>query len=404
MKYNFDEIIDRSNNYAVKYDETKEKFGRDDLIPLWIADMDFKAADPIINALQERAMQGIYGYTSRPIEYFEAIKKWQLEKNNWEVDTSLMSHALGVLPMLANLMHTFLEKGDKVIIQPPVFHEFKNVIEAWGGEVVTNQLIENNGRYYIDFDDLRNKAKQGAKFMIVCNPHNPVGRVWSKEELEAIANIGNWAVENNIYIISDEIYSDIMLWGNKHTPMASISEEIRKHTITCTSSTKTFNLAGLQVATVIFPNLNMKNQYDAILKKIETYRNNAFSIVANTIAFTEGKEWFLDATTYIEENIKYAVDYINSNIPQIKVSIPDSTYLLWLDCRNLNLDGDDLVDFFVNKARLALNDGRLFGDGGDGYMRINIACPRRILEKALYQLENAVDSYNFDKYELISGC
>ena len=353
--------------------------------------MDFKAADPIINALQERAMQGIYGYTSRPIEYFEAIKKWQLEKNNWEVDTSLMSHALGVLPMLANLMHTFLEKGDKVIIQPPVFHEFKNVIEAWGGEVVTNQLIENNGRYYIDFDDLRNKAKQGAKFMIVCNPHNPVGRVWSKEELEAIANI---CIENNITIISDEIYSDIMLWGNKHTPMASISEEIRKHTITCTSSTKTFNLAGLQVATVIFPNLNMKNQYDAILKKIETYRNNAFSIVANTIAFTEGKEWFLEATTYIEENIKYAVDYINS----------DSTYLLWLDCRNLNLDGDDLVDFFVNKARLALNDGRLFGDGGDGYMRINIACPRRILEKALYQLENAVDSYNFDKYELISGC
>ena len=395
MKYNFDEIIDRSNNYAVKYDETKEKFGRDDLIPLWIADMDFKAADPIINALQERAMQGIYGYTSRPIEYFEAIKKWQLEKNNWEVDTSLMSHALGVLPMLANLMHTFLEKGDNVIIQPPVFHEFKNVIEAWGGEVVTNQLIENNGRYYIDFDDLRNKAKQGAKFMIVCNPHNPVGRVWSKEELEAIANI---CIENNITIISDEIYSDIMLWGNKHTPMASISEEIRKHTITCTSSTKTFNLAGLQVATVIFPNLNMKNQYD------ETYRNNAFSIVANTIAFTEGKEWFLEATTYIEENIKYAVDYINSNIPQIKVSIPDSTYLLWLDCRNLNLDGDDLVDFFVNKARLALNDGRLFGDGGDGYMRINIACPRRILEKALYQLENAVDSYNFDKYELISGC
>ena len=396
MKYNFDEIIDRSNNYAVKYDETKEKFGRDDLIPLWIADMDFKAAEPIINALQERAMQGIYGYTSRPIEYFEAIKKWQLEKNNWEVDTSLMSHALGVLPMLANLMHTFLEKGDKVIIQPPVFHEFKNVIEAWGGEVVTNQLIEDNGRYYIDFDDLRNKAKQGAKFMIVCNPHNPVGRVWSKEELETIANI---CIENNITIISDEIYSDIMLWGNKHTPMASISEEIRKHTITCTSSTKTFNLAGLQVATVIFPNLNMKNQYDAILKKIET-----FSIVANTIAFTEGKEWFLEATTYIEENIKYAVDYINSNIPQIKVSIPDSTYLLWLDCRNLNLAGDDLVDFFVNKARLALNDGRIFGDGGDGYMRINIACPRRILEKALYQLENAVDSYNFDKYELISGC
>ena len=345
MKYNFDEIIDRSNNYAVKYDETKEKFGRDDLIPLWIADMDFKAADPIINALQERAMQGIYGYTSRPIEYFEAIKKWQLEKNNWEVDTSLMSHALGVLPMLANLMHTFLEKGDKVIIQPPVFHEFKNVIEAWGGEVVTNQLIENNGRYYIDFDDLRNKAKQGAKFMIVCNPHNPVGRVWSKEELEAIANI---CIENNITIISDEIYSDIMLWGNKHTPMASISEEIRKHTITCTSSTKTFNLAGLQVATVIFPNLNMKNQYDAILKKIETAypdyiteeKGNGFgaplkptNIISYIHAYaTDHFAYFLYSGKTIEEFINeksmyygdnlFVYDWKGNLVKNIKLDIP----------------------------------------------------------------------------------
>ena len=401
MKYNFDEIIDRSNNYSVKFDDTMEKYGRDDLIPLWIADMDFKVAQPIIDALQERALQGIYGYTSRPSEYYEAIKKWQLEKNNWNVDTNLMSHALGVLPMLANIMHTFLEKGDKVIIQPPVFHEFKNVINAWGGEVVPNPLIEDNGQYFIDFDDLRIKAKQGAKFMIVCNPHNPVGRVWSKEELETIANI---CIENNITIISDEIYSDIMLWGNKHTPMASISEEIRKNTITCTSSTKTFNLAGLQVATVIFPDLNMKTQYDDVLKKIETYRNNAFSIVANTIAFNEGKEWFEQVTNYIEENITFAVNYIRKNIPQIKVSIPDSTYLLWLDCRNLNLSGDGLVDFMVNEAKLALNDGRLFGEGGDGYMRINIACPRKVLEKALSQLKVAVDNHTVNNYELISGC
>lgn len=400
MKYNFDEIINRSNNYSVKYDETKEKFGRDDLIPLWIADMDFKCAQPIIDTLQKRVLQGIYGYTSRPDEYFEAIKNWQLEKNNWKVDTSLMSHALGVLPMLANLMHTFLEKGDKVIIQPPVFHEFKNVIEAWDGEVLINQLIEKNGYYSIDFDDLREKAKQGAKFMIVCNPHNPVGKVWSKEDLETIANI---CIENNITIISDEIYSDIMLWGNKHTPMASISEEIRKHTITCTSSTKTFNLAGLQVATVIFPDLYMKNKYDNVLKKIETYRNNAFSIVANTVAFTEGKEWFEQVTDYIEENIKYTVDYINKYIPQIKVNTPDSTYLLWLDCKDLNLSGDELFNFFINNANIAPNDGRIFGEGGDGYMRINIASPRKILEKAMYQLKNAVDNHNFNDYKLVSN-
>ena len=186
-----------------------------------------------------------------------------------------------------------------------------------------------------------------------------------------------------------------MLWGNTHTPMASINEEIRKHTITCTSSTKTFNLAGLQVATVIFPNLHMKNKYDDILKKIETYRNNAFSIVANTVAFSEGKEWFLEATNYIEENIKYVVNYINKHIPQIKLNIPDSTYLLWLNCKDLHLNGDELVDFFVNKAKLALNDGRIFGEGGDGYMRINVACSRKILKKAMNQLRCAISDYNF---------
>ncbi len=401
MLYNFDEVIDRSNNYSVKLDETKNKFGRDGLIPLWIADMDFKTAQPIIDALSARAMQGIYGYTSRPNEYFRAIQNWQYEKNNWLPDTNLMSHALGVLPMLANIMHTFLEKGDKVIIQPPVFHEFKNVIEAWDGEVVINQLKENNGHYEIDFEDLEKKAKQGARFMIVCNPHNPVGRVWTKPELERVANI---CIENNITIISDEIYSDIMLFDNKHIPMASISDKISQNTITCTSSTKTFNLAGLQVATVIFPNVDMKEKYELILKKAETYRNNSFSIVANIVAFTKGREWFEQVISYIEENIKFAVDYINKNIPQIKVNTPDSTYLLWLNCKSLGLNGDELLDFFLDEAKLAPNDGRIFGEGGEGFMRINVACSRKVLEQALHQLKLAVDKHNSETYLMVSGC
>lgn len=386
MIYKFDEIIDRSNTYSAKNDEMMTKFGRDDLIPMWIADMDFKAAQPIIDALKNRVEEGIWGYTSRPDSYFETIKEWQKYKNNWVPETKYMAHALGVLPMLANICHAFMKKGDKVIIQTPVFSEFKTVLENWDMKVLTNSLIKKENDYFIDFIDLEKKAKE-AKYIIFCNPHNPVGRVWSKEEVEKLAKI---CIENNVTIISDEMYSDIMLWGNKHVPTASLSEEIRKNTITCTSVTKTFNLAGLQVATCIFPSVEMKEKYELTLAKFETKRNNAFSIVANQVAMNEGKEWFEQVTKYIEDNITFATDYISKNIPQIKYTFPQGTYLLWLDCRELKLSQDELVKFFVNDAKLALNDGSTFGEEGIGYMRMNVACPRITLEKALKQLREAV--------------
>lgn len=391
MIYNFDEIIDRSNTYSAKNDEMITKFGSNDLIPMWIADMDFKAAQPIIDALRNRVEEGIWGYTSRPDSYFETIKEWQKYKNNWIPETKYMAHALGVLPMLANICHGFMEKGDKVIIQTPVFSEFKTVLENWDMKVLTNSLIKKENDYFIDFIDLEKKAKE-AKYIIFCNPHNPVGRVWRKEEVEKLAKI---CVENNVTIISDEMYSDIMLWGNKHIPTASLSEEIRSNTITCTSVTKTFNLAGLQVATCIFPSVEMKEKYELTLAKFETKRNNAFSVVANQVAMNEGKEWFKQVTKYIEDNITFATDYISKNIPQIKYTFPQGTYLLWLDCRELKLSQDELVKFFVNDARLALNDGSTFGEEGIGYMRMNIACPRVTLEKALEQLSEAVKKLEF---------
>ncbi len=387
MKYNFDEIIDRSNTYSAKHDEMMMKFGRSDLIPMWIADMDFKTAQPIIDALQKRAIEGIWGYTSRPDTYFEAVQNWQKYKNNWDVDTKYMAHALGVLPMLANICHAFMKKGDKVILQTPVFSEFKTVLESWEMEVVSNPLINKENDYYIDFEDLEIKAKE-AKYIIFCNPHNPMGRVWKKHEVERMAKI---CVENDVTIISDEMYSDIMLWNNKHTPTASISEEIRKNTITCTSVSKTFNLAGLQAATCIFPSVEMKEIYELTLAKFETKRNNAFSIVANQVAMNEGREWFEEAIKYVEGNVLFATDYISKNIPKIKYTFPEGTYLLWLDCRELNLSQEELVDFFVNKAKLALNNGITFGEEGIGYMRMNLACPRKILEQALIQLKGAID-------------
>ena len=396
IKYNFDDVISRENSCSAKIDETASKFGKDGLIPMWIADMDYKAADPILDALNERVAKGVFGYTSRPNEYFEAVKSWQTRMNNWEPDIKCMSFALGVLPMLSTIFHAFLKQGEKVIIQPPVFQEFKPVIECWGGEVVVNQLIENDGDYKMNLVELEKLASEGAKFMILCHPHNPLGRVWTREELE---DVGRICIKHNVTIISDEIYSDLMLFGNKHIPFASISEEFSKNCITCTSASKTFNLSGLQVATVIFPNVDMKDIYDKVLYKQQTYRNNVFSVIANTVAMNECEDWYRQVIQYIEGNVKFASDFINNNIPKLKAAIPQSTYLLWVDCRELHMSGDELYDFMIEEAGLALNDGRIFGQGGEGFMRINAGCSRVVLEKALNQLKSAVDKYIAKKNE-----
>lgn len=389
MKYNFDEIIDRSNSYSAKLDEMEMKFGRSDLIPMWIADMDFKTAQPIIDALHKRVDEGIWGYTSRPDEYFESVRDWQIYKNNWAPETKYMAHALGVLPMLANVCNAIIEKGQKVILQTPVFSEFKTVLDNWGIEIVYNPLLKIGDEYEIDFDDLEEKAKE-ADYIIFCSPHNPIGKVWKKDDIEKLAQI---CIKNNVTIISDEMYSDIILFDNKHIPTASLSEEIRANTITFTSTTKTFNLAGVQVATCIFPNVELKEKYELTLAKFETKRNNAFSIVANQVAMNEGKDWFRQVTEYIEDNILFAMDYISKNIPEIRYSKPEGTYLLWLDCTALNLSQDELVDFFVNKAKLALNNGETFGEEGIGYMRMNLACPKSVVKQALIQLKEAVEKH-----------
>ena len=387
-KYNFDEVIDRAGTYSAKLDELELKFGRKDIIPMWIADMDFKAAPELIEAMKLRAEEGIWGYTSRPDEYFEAVREWQIYKNNWSPEVKHMSHALGVLPMLANICASFMEEGTKVIIQPPVFSEFKTVLNNWNMEVVCNPLKKVGNDYEMDFEDLEVKAKE-ADFIIFCNPHNPIGKVWSKEDVKKMAEI---CVRNNVTIISDEMYSDIMLWGNKHTPTATISQEIADNTITCTSLGKTFNLAGAQVATCIFPNIEMKEKYDAILAKFETKRNNAFSIVANQVAMNKCKDWFVEVTKYIEDNIEFAMEYIENNIPKIRFTKPEGTYLLWIDCSDLGLTHEEVVSFMINDAKLALNDGITFGEEGRYHMRMNLASPRVIIEQALKQLEEAVNN------------
>lgn len=388
MKYNFDEVIDRSANRSSKYDERVKKFGTADVIPLWVADMDFKTAQPIIDACKKKAEEGIWGYTSRPDSYFEAVQLWEKKRNNWETDTSLMSWSLGVVPAMSALIKIFSNTGDQVLIQTPVYSEFYDIVEAWDRGVVENRLVERDGVWTIDFEDFEAKVKE-CKIFLLCSPHNPLGIVWEPEQLRRMAEI---CIANDVLLVSDEIHSDLIFHGKKHTPTAALSKEIGEKIITCVSVTKTFNLAGLQASTTIFPNLEMKQAFDRYWARMDIHRNNAFSSVAMEAAYREGEEWLEQLLEYIAGNFEFIKEYCGTNIPKIKPNLPDATYLVWLDCRELGMDNEELRRFMIEKAKIGLNEGYTFGRSLSGFMRLNAACPRATLEKALKQLKDAVDA------------
>ena len=388
MKYNFDEIIDRKNNHSTKYNELIKKFGTDDVIPLWIADMDFKTAEPIIKAVEEKARHGIFGYVYRPDEYFQSFINWQKRQHNWNVNKELLSFSIGVVPALATLVKQFSEKGDKILIQTPVYSEFYDINHDNGRTVIENKFSEKDGEYLLDLKDLENKLKEQPKLFIFCNPQNPIGHVWTYDELKAI---GDLCIKYNVPVVSDEIHADLTLWGNKHIPFASVSEEIAKNTITCTSTGKAFNLAGLQCATVVFNNLQEKQKFDKFWKDLEVHRNNPFNLVATIAAYNEGDEYLSQLKKYLEDNIMFVHNYLKDNIPNIKSNIPQATYLIWLDCRELGLNQKELEEFMLKKAKLGLNPGRAFQKDLEGFMRLNSACPRAVLKKAMEQLKNAVN-------------
>lgn len=388
MKYNFDEVIDRSQNRSSKYDERVKKFGTADVIPLWVADMDFKTAQPIIDACVKKAEEGIWGYTSRPDSYFEAVQQWEETYYGWKPDTALMSWCLGVVQTMAALMKLYTMPGDKILIQTPVYSEFYDIPEAIGRVVVENQLVEENGSWHIDFEDFEEKTKE-CKIFLLCNPHNPLGIVWNPEELSRMAEI---CIRNHCLLISDEIHSDLVFHGKKHTRTATISQEIREKIVTCVSVTKTFNLAGLQASTAIFPNLEMKKDFDRYWGSMDIHRNNAFSSVAVEAAYRSGREWLEQLLEYISGNFDFVKEYCEKYIPQIQVNLPDATYLMWLDCRGLKMTNEELRDFMIQKAKIGLNEGYTFGRSLSGFMRLNVACPRSVLKKALDQLKEAVET------------
>ncbi len=388
MQYNFDQIVDRSGNRSAKYDERKKKFGTENVIPLWVADMDFKTAQPIIDALTARAQEGIWGYTARPDSYFQSIRDWQSRRNGWTPDTGLMSFCLGVVQTLSAMVQLYTPQGGNVLIQTPVYGEFYDMAEFAGRTVIENQMVERDGKWTVDWEDFEAKL-QIADLFLLCNPHNPLGIVWMESDLRRMMEL---CLKYRVLVVSDEIHSDLIFHGKKHIPTATLSPEIAANVVTGISGTKTFNLAGLQASTVVFPNAHMKETFDKFWMNMDIHRNNAFSLTAMEAAFREGEEWLEQLLSYLSENFDFVVDYCARHIPKIKTYAPDATYLMWLDCRDLGLNNQELHDFMIQKAGLGLNDGYAFGRSLNGYMRLNAACPRSVLERALQQLEAAVNS------------
>ena len=322
MRYDFDTVIDRSGNRAAKYDERMKKFGTEDVIPLWIADMDFRTAQPIIDALKARAEEGIWGYTARPDSYFSAIRGWQKRRNGWDIDQNLMSWSLGVVQTISACVRLFTPEGGSVLIQTPVYSEFYDMTEAWNRKVVESPFVEKDGVWAVDWADFEEKLRQSDLFLL-CNPHNPLGIVWTPEELRKMAAL---CEKYHVTLVSDEIHSDLIFHGKKHTPTAAVANNV----ITCISGTKTFNLAGLQASAVVFPDAHKKEVYDHFWQRMDIHRNNAFSLTAMEAAFTSGDEWLDQLLPYLSANFDYIRDYCAANIPQIKPNLPDATYLVWL--------------------------------------------------------------------------
>jgi cystathionine beta-lyase len=387
-KYNFDTVIDRRNSDALKFNVLQERYGDANLLPLWVADMDFATPDFILEALKQRLEHPVLGYATIPDDYFPCIADWIKSHHNWDVKQEWLSYIPGIVKGIGFAINVFVKEDEKVIIQPPVYHPFRIVPEMLNRGVVYNPLIENaDGTYSMDFDNLAAVADSKCRMLILSNPHNPAGITWSADTLRQLAD---FCSKRNILVISDEIHCDMVLWGKKHIPFATVSDAAANCSITFGAPSKTFNIAGVVSSYSVIPNDDIRNKYYNWLTANELNDPTVFSPIATIAAFRKGEEWRQQMLAYIEGNINYVIDFCKQNIPAIKPLKPDASFLVWLDCRALGLSHDALVDLFVKDAKLALNDGAMFGEKGNGFMRLNIATPRSVLTTALNQLSAAV--------------
>lgn len=387
MKYNFEEIIDRKYTNAIKWESSSP-----DILPMWIADMDFKTAPEIIEALQNRISHGVFGYTQTPEHFYISIQKWWKKRYQLTIEKESIIPVSGVIPALSAAIRSLTEKGDQIIIQPPVYNHFYNSIQNCEREIVENNLIYDNGSYSIDFEDLERKAAiPGTKLLLISNPHNPVGRVWTKEELLNIASI---CQKHNIIVISDEIHCDLVFNSEKHISFASLDHQSAKNTITLASVSKSFNLAGLQVGYVFTKNTAFLNGIKSVLQMQEMELLSPFAIESLIAAYDKSEKWLEDLKEYIYQNYIFLAQFITSELPQIKVVPLQATYLVWLDCSALKVSSDQIAKNLLEDEKLWINSGSLYGNAGEGFLRINIACPIKVLSEGLERLKrNVIATY-----------
>jgi cystathionine beta-lyase len=387
MRYDFDKVIDRRGTNSVKYDLTGQLFGKEDLLPMWVADMDFPVAGFILEALRKRLEHPFLGYTFRSERFASIVASWLERRHEWMVGTEAIGFSPGIVPALNMCVMEFTEPGDRVVVQPPVYFPFFSSVTNHRRELVYNQLVNIEGRYEIDFAHLEVQFRKGVKLFFLCNPHNPVGRVWSRDELDRLAQL---CLSYHVIVICDEIHSDLLLYGNRHIPFASLGKEIADLTITCMAPSKTFNLAGLYSSVIIATNPAIKNRYEKILDAVHVGGGNVLGQVALEAAYLEGDDWLDQLLVYLEKNDREFRAILKDALPELIISPLEATYLAWLDFSFMEFDEKALRDFIIHKAGLGLNDGPMFGPGGSNHQRLNIATPSAVLMEGAQRLVAAV--------------
>lgn len=389
MSWNFDAPVSREGTDCIKYDLRKETFGVEDVIPMWVADMDFKTPDFIVTALQKRLNHEIYGYSFRPAEYFQSIIDWFGSRHGWQIEKEWISFCPGIVPALNLCTLAFTQPGDSIIVQSPVYFPFFSAVEGHDRKLILNRLKESDGKWEMDLESLVESIEGRTKMIIISNPHNPVGRAWSPEELNELTEI---CIKRNILILADEIHCDLVLPGFKHTTISGLSENVAERTITAISPSKTFNLAGLSTSSVIIPDPGLRKSFNRIIDSLHLGNGNIFGTVASIAAYSQGHSWLADLLEYVDQNVDFVVEYCRRMIPEIVPVQPEATYMIWLDCRKLGMQGKELQKFFITQAGIGMNEGTTFGPGGEGFMRMNLATTHTMVIKAMEQIEKAVSS------------
>ena len=390
MDYNFDEVVCRKHTDALKLEALAPRWGRTDLLPMWVADMDFKTPPFIVEVMKKRMECEVFGYTARPESWYEAIISWQARRHQWTITKEMISFVPGVVPALAMAVQAFTERGEKVMIQQPVYNPFAQVVRNNHRELVNCPLDLKDGQYHINFEVFEEKIK-GCKLFLFCHPHNPGGRVWTREELQKVAAI---CAQNNVIIVADEIHADLTLPPYQHIPFATVSEEAAQNSVVFASPSKAFNMAGLATSYAVITNPTLRRRFESYVEGNELAAGNVFAFNTVVAAYNKGEEWLQQMLNYVQGNVDEVIHYIKKYIPQLKVIVPQASYLVFIDFSALQLSQKEIVALCTDKAHLALNDGAIYGEEGKGYMRINLACPRSVVKQALIQLKEAVRSIN----------